>query len=87
MKDLKHLYGLERLLQDANNDLVRKAQGEGRKCVATVCENVPEPLLNLPGTFSVRLRAPRTGSMETATYYMTSCWSGPWRAATISPTA
>ena len=31
-----------------------KAQGEGRKCVATVCENVPEPLLNLPGTFSVR---------------------------------
>ena len=72
MKDLKHLYELERLLEDANNDLVRQAQGEGRKCIATVCENVPEPLLNLPGTFSVRLRAPRTGSMEMATYYMTS---------------
>lgn len=72
MKDLKHLYELERLLEDANNDLVRKARSEGRKCVATVCENVPEPLLNLPGTFSVRLRAPRTGSMEMATYYMTS---------------
>ena len=72
MKDLKHLYYFEKLLEDANNELVRKAQGEGRKCVATVCENVPEPLLNLPGTFSVRLRAPRTGSMEMATYYLTS---------------
>ena len=51
MKDLKHLYYFEKLLEDANNELVRKAQGEGRKCVATVCENVPEPLLNLPGTF------------------------------------
>lgn len=29
MKDLKHLYELERLLEDANNDLVRQAQGEG----------------------------------------------------------
>ena len=38
MKDLKHLYELERLLEDANNDLVRQAQGEGRKCIATVCE-------------------------------------------------
>ncbi len=72
MKDLKHLYYFEQLLEDANNDLVRQAQGEGLKCVATTCENVPEPLLNLPGTFSVRLRAPRTGSMEMGTYYLTS---------------
>lgn len=72
MKDLKHLYYFENLLTEANNDLVRQAQSEGLKCVATVCENIPEPLLNLPGTFSVRLRAPRTGSMEMATYYMTS---------------
>lgn len=72
MKDLKHLYYFEKLLEDANNELVRQAQSEGRKCVATVCENIPEPLLNLPGTFSVRFRAPRTGSMEMATYYMTS---------------
>ena len=72
MKDLKHLYYFEKLLEDANNELVRKAKEEGKKCVATVCENVPEPLLNLPGTFSVRLRAPKTGSMEMATYYMTS---------------
>ena len=72
MKDLKHLYYFEKLLEDANNELIRQAQAEGRKCVATVCENIPEPLLNLPGTFSVRLRAPRTGSIEMATYYLTS---------------
>ncbi len=72
MKDLKHLYYFEKLLEEANNELVRKAQEQGKKCIATVCENVPEPLLNLPGAFSLRLRAPRTGSMEMATYYLTS---------------
>ncbi|MBE5901784.1 MAG: 2-hydroxyacyl-CoA dehydratase [Lachnospiraceae bacterium] len=72
MKDLKHLYYFEKLLEDANNELVRQAQNEGRRCIATVCENVPEPLLNLPGVFSTRLRAPRTGSMEMGTYYLTS---------------
>ena len=61
MKDLKHLYDFERLLEDAHNDLIRQAQGEGRICVGYTCENVPEPLLNLEGTFSARLRAPRTG--------------------------
>ena len=72
MKDLKHLYYFEKLLEDANNELVRKAQDKGELCIGSVCENIPEPLLNLPGTFSIRLRAPRTGSMEMATYYMTS---------------
>ena len=72
MKDLKHLIFFERLLDEANNDLIRRAQGEGRVCAAYICENTPEPLLNLPGTFSVRLRAPRSGSMEMATYYLTS---------------
>jgi len=72
MKDLKHLLYFENLLQEAQNELILQAQGEGKKCVAFVCENTPEPLLNLPGAFSVRLRAPRTGSMEMATYYMTS---------------
>ena len=72
VKDLKHLYYFEKLLEEANNELVREAQEGGRKCIGSVCENIPEPLLNLPGTFSVRLRAPRTGSMEMATYYLTS---------------
>ena len=48
MKDLKHLYYFEKLLDDANNELVREAQNQGLKCIATTCENVPEPLLNLP---------------------------------------
>lgn len=72
MKDLKHLIYFENLLQDANNELIAQAKSEGKRCVAYVCENVPEPLLNLAGIFSIRLRAPRTGSMEMATYYLTS---------------
>lgn len=72
MKDLKHLYYFEKLLEDANNELVRQAQADGRICVGSVCYQVPEVLLDLPGTFTVRLRAPRTGSMEMGTYYLTS---------------
>ena len=72
MKDLKHLLYFENLLQEAQNELILQAQSDGKVCVAYVCENTPEPLLNLPGAFSTRLRAPRTGSMEMATYYMTS---------------
>jgi benzoyl-CoA reductase/2-hydroxyglutaryl-CoA dehydratase subunit BcrC/BadD/HgdB len=72
LKDLKHLIFFEDLLQEANNKLVQQAQEEGNVCVAYICENTPEPLLNLPGTFSARLRAPRTGSFDIATYYLTS---------------
>lgn len=50
MKDLKHLSYFEDLLQEANNALVIQARSEGKKCVAYVCENTPEPLLNLPGS-------------------------------------
>lgn len=72
MKDLKHLYYFEQLLDNANNELVRKAQAQGRKCIGSVCYQIPEVLLDLSGVFPVRLRAPRTGSMEMATYYLTS---------------
>ena len=72
MKDLKYLTWFEDLLQDANNELILQAKSEGKKCVAYVCENTPEPLMNLEGVFSARLRAPRTNSMEMATYYLTS---------------
>ena len=72
MKDLKHLIYFEDLLQDANNALVQQAQKEGLKCIGYMCENAPEPLLNLPGVFSSRLRAPRTGSIDVGTYYLTS---------------
>ena len=62
MKDLQHLYYFEKLLEEVNNDLVRKAQEKGDIAIGAVCFQIPEPLLNLPGCFSVRLRAPRTGS-------------------------
>lgn len=72
MKDLKHLIYFENLLEDANNELIAQAKKDGQICVAYTCENIPEPLVNLGGAFSVRLRAPRTGSMEMGTYYLTS---------------
>jgi benzoyl-CoA reductase/2-hydroxyglutaryl-CoA dehydratase subunit BcrC/BadD/HgdB len=72
LKDLKHLIFFEDLLLEANNKLIQQARQEGRICVAYTCENTPEPLLNLEGTFSARLRAPRTGSIDVATYYLTS---------------
>lgn len=80
MKDLTHIYELERLLQDAHNDLVRQARAEGEIAIGSVCSLIPEPLLNLPGCFSVRLRAPRTGSIEMGTYYMTSIMCEACRA-------
>ena len=72
MKDLKHLFTLERLLDDVDNELVLKAQADGRKCIGNICFQTPEVLMDLPGTFTIRLRAPRSGSMDMATYYMTS---------------
>ena len=72
MRDLKHLYYFEKLLDDANNALVRQAKAEGRLALGYTCYHMPEVLLNLKGCFSVRLRAPRTGSMEVATYYMSN---------------
>lgn len=72
MRDLKHLYYFEKLLDDTNNALVRQAKADGRLALGYTCYHMPEVLLNLDGCFSVRLRAPRTGSMEVATYYMSN---------------
>ena len=72
MKDLKHLYYFENLLTEANNRLVRDAQAAGRLAIGYTCYHMPEVLLNLDRCFSVRLRAPRTGSMDIATYYMSN---------------
>ena len=70
MKELKHLIYFENLLEDANNELVRKAEAEGDLAIGYTCFHAPEVLLNLGNCFSVRLRAPHTNSMELATYYM-----------------
>lgn len=72
MKDLKHLYYFEKLLEEVYNDEVRSAQEAGDKAIGVVCSLIPEPLVNLNGTFSVRLRAPRTGSIEMGSYYLSS---------------
>ena len=72
MKDLKHLYYFEKLLEDVNNDEVRNAISDGNIAIGSVCSLIPEPLINLKGTFSVRLRAPRTGSMDMGSYYLSS---------------
>lgn len=70
MKDLKHMIYYEHLLEDAHNDLVRKAKDDGRLAFGYTCYHVPEVLMNLDGCFSVRLRAPNSGSVDIATYYM-----------------
>jgi len=72
MRDLKHLIFFENLLQEANNDLVKQARKEGKKALGYTCNFMPEVLLDIPGCFSVRLRAPRSGSPEMATYYMSN---------------
>ena len=76
MKDLKHLYEFEKLLQEANNELVQKAKADGGIALGYTCYHIPEVLLNLGNCFSVRLRAPRTGSMYIATYYMSNFLCG-----------
>ena len=70
MRDLKHLIYFEDLLQEANNDLVRKGKEDGNLCLGYTCYFMPEVLLDLPGCFSVRLRAPRCTSPDMASYYL-----------------
>ncbi len=72
MKDLKHLYYFEQLLEETNNDLVRNAKENGGLALGYTCFHMPEVLLNLDNCFSLRLRAPKTGSMDIATYYMSN---------------
>ena len=70
VRDLKHLIYFENLLQEANNDLVKQAKAEGKRACGYTCYFMPEVLLDLPGCFSVRLRAPRCTSPDIATYYL-----------------
>jgi len=62
----------ENLLDNADNELVEQAKAEGKLAIGYTCFHIPEVLLNVPGCFSVRLRAPRTGSIDIATYYMSN---------------
>ena len=72
MRDLKHMIFFENLLDNADNELVEQAKADGKLAIGYTCFHIPEVLLNVPGCFSVRLRAPRTGSVDIATYYMSN---------------
>ena len=72
MKDLKHLIYFESLLENADNELVEQAKANGGICLGYTCFHIPEVLLNVDNCFSTRLRAPNTGSIDIATYYMSN---------------
>ena len=72
MKDLKYTIYFEKLLEDAHNELVKKAQDDGQICLGYTCYHIPEVILNVDNCFSTRLRAPNTGSVDIATYYMSN---------------
>lgn len=72
MKDLKHLMYFEDLLQNQDNELIKQAQADGQLAIGYTCYYMPEVLLNVGNCFSTRLRAPNTGSIDIATYYMSN---------------
>ncbi len=72
MKDLKHLIYFESLLDNADNELVEQAKKDGKLIIGYTCYHIPEVLLNVDNCVSVRLRAPRTGSVDISTYYMSN---------------
>ena len=72
MRDLKHMIFFENLLENADNDLVEQAKAEGKLAIGYTCFHIPEVILNVDNCFSVRLRAPRTGSIDIATFYMSN---------------
>lgn len=80
MKDLKHIHFYEQLLEQTGNDLVLQEKEAGGVAVGYTCYYVPEVLLNCGKAFSVRLRAPHTGSLDISQYYMSSFICGYTRA-------
>jgi benzoyl-CoA reductase/2-hydroxyglutaryl-CoA dehydratase subunit BcrC/BadD/HgdB len=62
----------ESLLENADNELVEKKKSDGGICLGYTCFHIPEVLLNVDKCFSTRLRAPNTGSIDIATYYMSN---------------
>ena len=80
MRDLKHIHFFEQLLEQADNKLVRQEREAGGVAVGYTCYYLPEALLNCGKAFSVRLRAPNTGSLDISHYYMSSFICGYTRA-------
>ena len=80
MRDLKHIHFYEKLLEQTDNELVRAEKAAGGVAVGYSCYYLPEALLNCGRAFSVRLRAPNTGSLDISQYYMSSFICGYTRA-------
>ena len=80
MKDLKHIHLYEDLPEQTANELVLQEKDAGGIAVGYTCYYVPEVLLNCGKAFSVRLRAPNTGSLDISQYYMSSFICGYTRA-------
>lgn len=80
MRDLKHIHYYTSLLEEANNELVQQAKNEGKTAIGYTCYFIPEVLLNTGNAFSVRMRAPHTGSLDISQYYMSSLVCGYVRA-------
>ena len=72
MHDLKHIFYFESLLEEPNNRLVQDAVAEGDIALGYNCYYIPETLLNLPGCFSSRLRAPNCAATPIGDYYLTN---------------
>jgi benzoyl-CoA reductase/2-hydroxyglutaryl-CoA dehydratase subunit BcrC/BadD/HgdB len=62
----------ENLLENADNELIEKKKADGGICLGYTCFHIPEVILNVDKCFSTRLRAPNTGSIDIATYYMSN---------------
>ena len=68
MRDLKHLIYFESLRGYKHPSGTKQAQAEGKLAIGYTCYHMPEPLLNLPGCFSVRPSC----SSWTSHYYMSN---------------
>ena len=69
MKDLKHLFYFENLLQEANNELVQQAKKEGKLAIRYTCFHMPGSPAQCGQLFFPQNRAPDR-FLEIATYYM-----------------
>ncbi|MBO7690897.1 MAG: 2-hydroxyacyl-CoA dehydratase [Clostridia bacterium] len=72
MHDLKHILYFETLLDEPANELVKQAVEDGDTALGYNCYYIPETLLNLPGSFSSRLRAPHCEATPIGDYYLTN---------------
>ena len=44
LKDLKHLIYFEKLLQEANNELVKQGKADGKRAIGYTCYFMPEEI-------------------------------------------